>query len=318
MKKVRVALIGAGVMANSVHYPSLVEMEDVEILGLCDLIPEKLKVTAEKFKISQTFTDYKEMLAKTSPDAVYILMPPHHLFDIVIFCLQNGLHIFIEKPPGITLNQTKEMAKLAEKKAVFTMVSFQRRFAPVMVKAKEIVREKSEILQCQANFFKYYSGGPYYNGAVDILTCDAIHSVDILRWMAGEVKKVCGSVRALFADYDNSFNALLEFENGAIGFLSTNWMSGKRIYSVEMHARGIVAFVDPEDKAIIYKDGKEEPKILLSKEVAQSNQLHKFAGFYSENRHFIDCIKEKKLPETNFSDAVKTMELVERIYRSQV
>ncbi len=64
----------------------------------------------------------------------------------------------------------------------------------------------------------------------DILTCDAIHSVDNLRWMGGEVKKIISSVKNLYAEYDNAFNALLEFENGAVGMLITNWVVGKRIF----------------------------------------------------------------------------------------
>jgi len=318
MNKVKVALIGAGNMANNMHYPSLVEFEDVEIVGLCDLVEEKLKKTAEKFKISRTYTEYKKMIEETAPDAIYVLMPPHHFFDIAVFCLQQGLHTFVEKPPGITKEQTRQMANLAEKKGCLTMAGFQRRFAPVMVKAKKEIEKKGQILQCQANFFKYYSGKPYYDGATDILTSDAIHSVDILRWMAGEPKKVVSSVRSLFAEFDNSFNAFIEFESGAVGFLSTNWISGTRIYSVEMHGKGICAFVDPEKEAVIYRDGNDEAEVLKSAEVAGSEEIFKLAGFYSENRHFIDCIKEKKLPQTNFHDALKTMEFVNMIYHSQI
>lgn len=316
--KVKVALIGAGGMANAVHYPSLVEFDDIEIVGLCDLDVNKLKTTAEKFKISKTFADYKEMIDKISPDAVYILMPPHHLFDLVIECLNRKLHVFIEKPPGITKEQTKQIAILAEKNKCRTMVSFQRRFSPVTVKARKIVEERGPITQCLANFVKNYTGGPYYKGATDILTSDVIHSVDNLRWIGGEVKKVRASVRSLYTEYDNSFNAIIEFENGAIGFLVSNFIVGKRIFSLEMHAKGISAYIEPEKQAVIYKDNNEEGTVLVSSEVAGSNDFHKIAGFYAENRHFIDCIKENKNPMTNFSDALKTMELVDRIYHSQL
>ena len=50
-KRVRLALIGAGGMANSVHYPSLAEMDDVELVALCDLVEDKLHSTADKFGI---------------------------------------------------------------------------------------------------------------------------------------------------------------------------------------------------------------------------------------------------------------------------
>ena len=317
-EKIRLALIGAGNMANSAHYPSLAEFPDVEMAGLCDLVEEKLITTAKKFKIKHTFTDYKKMLDEIKPDSVYILMPPHLLFDLVIESLNRRLNVFIEKPPGITTEQTKNMARLAEKNNCLTMVGFQRRFCPVIVEARKKVEERGPIIQCVARFMKNYFAGPYYNGAIDILTSDAIHAVDILRWMGGEVKKIVSSVKNFYAEYKNSFNALLEFENGAVGMLLANWVTGKRIFQVEMHAKGISAFAEPDDKAVIYKDNEEKGEIILTQEAVKSKEKHKYTGFFAENRHFINCLKEGKQPMTNFADSVRTMELVDRIYHSQI
>jgi virulence factor len=122
----------------------------------------------------------------------------------------------------------------------------------------------------------------------------------------------------LHAEYDNSFNALLKFENGAAGFLLTNWVVGKRVHTFEMHAKGISAFIDADDKAVIYSDNKPEGQILKAQEVAVGTENYISYGFCSENRHFIDCVKQKRMPDTNFADALKTMELVERIYGSQI
>lgn len=321
MDKVKIGCIGAGSLANNKHYPSLFEMEDAEIVGISDLSVERMDQTASKFNIKNKFTDYKELIEKTSPEGVYIIMPPYHLYDIAAYCLNLGLHVFIEKPPGVTKDQTRQMANIAEKKGALTMVGFQRRFSPVFVEAKRQVDERGGILQCQANFFKNNVGkGPYYQGAIDVLTCDAIHAVDILRWMGGEVKKVASVVSSLFADYDNRFCALMEFENGAAGYLSTNWVSGKRVYSVEMHGKGILAFADPEDSAQIYKDGNDDAEIVKAEGITGEKDPNSYrnTGFLQENRHFIDCIKTKTLPETNFRDAYKTMELVDRIYHSLI
>lgn len=318
MEKVRIGFIGAGGMANAVHYPSLAKMEDVEIVGICDLDEKRLNETAEKYHIKNRFTNYKEMLRKIELDAIYIIMPPHHLFDIAIECLKNKMNIFIEKPPGVTKEQTRQMALLADKNKCLTMVSFQRRFSPVTVKSRSIVEKRGPIIQCMATFVKNYTGGPYYEGASDILTCDVIHAVDNLRWMGGEVKKLRASVRSLYADYNNSFNAIMEFENGAIGFLVSNFIVGKRIFSQEIHAKGISAYIEPEVRAVIYKDNKDEGMVLESSEVAGGKDLYQIAGFYAENRHFIDCLKVKKNPVTDFADAYKTMELVDRIYHSEI
>lgn len=145
------------------------------------------------------------------------------------------------------------------------------------------------------------------------MTSDGIHAVDTLRWMAGEPKNVTSIVRDLYADYENSFNALIGFKNGCVGFLATNWAVGKRVHIFEMHAKGISAFVDPNEKAVIYSDNKEEGRVMRTTEVAGSDEFSKYYGYYAENRHFIDCIKECRQPETNFEDAVKSMQLVEDI-----
>jgi len=76
--------------------------------------------------------------------------------------------------------------------------------------------------------------------------------------------------------------------------------------------------VEPEVKSLIYKDNQENGKITLAKDAAGSEEFHKIAGFFAENRHFIDCIKKGRQPSTNFSDAVRTMELVDRIYHSRI
>ena len=154
MNRIKIALIGGGGMANGVHYPSLAAFDDVELVGLCDLVPSRLGATAERFQIENTFTDYKQMLEATNPDAVYVLMPPQHLFAPVIHCLSQGHHVFIEKPPGLTLHQVQEMTLAAERHNCKTMVGFNRRFIPLMRQVKAIVEEKGPIIQCMSTFHK--------------------------------------------------------------------------------------------------------------------------------------------------------------------
>jgi predicted dehydrogenase len=317
METVRVGFVGAGGVANWLHYPSLAQMPDVKIQAISELNEERMRKTAEKYKVEGTFPNYREMLAKAEIDAVYVIMPPHHLFDIVIQCLNAKKHVFIEKPPGVTREQTYQMAKCAERNGALTMVGFNRRFIPVMLKARQIVEERGPIIHCLATFYKNHDK-PFWDGAVDILTADGIHSVDMLRWMGGEVKSVASSVGRYYMDAADAFNAVLKFDGGATGLLVTNWAVGGRQHTFEMHAKGISAFCNPDEKVLIYKDNKPEPEVLKADEVAGSKDKLKFYGFFGENRHFIDCVKAGRQPQTHFGDAVKTMELVDRIFRSQI
>ena len=155
---------------------------------------------------------------------------------------------------------------------------------------------------------------------MDILTCDAGHAVDTLRWMAGgEALEVASDVRRLLAAHYTSHYALVTFSSEATGAFLTNWMTGRRFFTVEMHGPGISAFVDPEEGGSIFADGETEPvRALDPAELTGSSEPYRAYGFFDENRHFIDCVQTGEQPETNFEDAVKTMELVDKIYAGQI
>ena len=320
-KKIKVAIIGAGGRAVSTHYPALDAMPDVTIAAVCELNQERMNKVADQYQIEGRFLNYREMIETTAPDAVYAIMPPHHLYDVAATCMEMKQNVFIEKPPAITTEQTRQMAILAEKHGCLTGVTFQRRFSPALTEAKRICEERGPIHSCVATFYKNAMGaGPYYKGAIDILRCDAIHAVDTLRWMAGgDLISVASDVRRLLATHCTSHLALATFDSGATGVLLTNWMTGRRFFTVEMHAPGISAFVDPEEGGAIYADGKIEPMQKLDPaEVSGSAEPWKAYGGYDTNRHFMDCVKSGKQPQTNFEDAVKTMELVDKIYAGQI
>lgn len=318
--KVRCALIGAGGMANSVHYPSLAEMDDVELVGLCDLVEEKCHATADKFEIDYRSGDYKKMIEDLDPDAVWVLMPPHHLFDVVVHCLSEGLNVFIEKPPAVTTYQVQAFADLADTNNCLTMTGFNRRFIPLLQQVRDRILERGNMIQAVSTFYKWHTAGRYYNGAIDILYCDAIHAVDTLRWMGGDVEEVVSDIKHNGREFETSWLAMTRHTSGCTGVLLTNWMVGGRVHTFEMHGRGISAFCnpDPERGATIHIDGELCAEEISTEEAAGSDQRHHTYGFFGENRHFIDCIQQNVEPETCFADAVKTMELADRIYANQM
>jgi len=69
------------------------------------------------------------------PRAVYVLMPPHHLYDIVVEDLRRRRDVFIEKPPAVTTFQTASLSRLAERNGCITVVGVNRRYAPMLTSA---------------------------------------------------------------------------------------------------------------------------------------------------------------------------------------
>ena len=324
MDKIKVALIGAGKMARTVHYPSVAMFEDVEIVGLCDLKAEPLGEVAVMFDIANTFSDYRKMLDETEPDAVYCLMPPHCLFDVAADVLQRGKHLFLEKPPGASTFQAQCLAKIAEDQGVVTAVGFQRRYHPLLDRCWEEVKKKGPVHQVVACFYKNTPPGPchpYFRGAIDILRCDAIHAVDALRYYCGlsEVASVASEVRQLDGWYANSFNAIVHFENDAVGVLLANWRTGRRFFKVEFHACGASAFADGDAQGDVWIDNKDEPALSMNcEQAAGSKEKHLAQGFHAENRAFIDAVRKGRPPHNSLPDSVKTMQLADMIYESAI
>ena len=321
---VRVAFIGAGNLANGVHYPSLASLPDVEITATCDLIEDKARATAERFGIPRIYTDHRQMLTEVDPQAVYVVMPPQHLFDPASDVLQQGRHLFTEKPLGMTAHQAQMLAYFAQKHSCLTAVGFQRRHIPALRAFKQRIEERGPIHQATVSFLKSFDRSQpaaHYGGVIDNLTVDGCHAVDLLRFLCGgEVEQVSAYVRKRYVPgpVANEFTAMVGFSSGAVGILNSSYATGRRIFRAEFHGPAITAYVDADRDSYIVADNGE-PEVYDSQEFGTAggapggNPLH-WKGQWHENRHFIDCIKEGRQPLTNFAESAKTMELVERIH----
>src|SRR5579859_2979473 len=149
-----VGFIGAGSLANRMHYPSVSEVRGARIAAICDLDQARLDQTADRYDVSQRYRDYHEMLANEALDAVYVIMPPMGLPQIVIDCLRAGKHVFMEKPPGVSTDACAAMLDVAERHGLKTMVGFNRRFAYVVAESKRRVEAVGHVTQAMAEFHK--------------------------------------------------------------------------------------------------------------------------------------------------------------------
>lgn len=331
-QKLRIALICGEGPATLLHLPGLITMSDTQIVGLTTLPNTRLPKALEEADIPRYENGYTRMIEKTKPDAVYAIISPLNRYDIASTILEMGCNLFINKPPAITTEQIRQLDLLAQKNNAITGVVFYRRYSPIVRQGKILCETKGPVHSAVATFYKNSVGrGPYAKGGIDALTSDAIHAVDTLRYLCGgEVESVASNVRRLGADYCNAHEALVKFSSGAIGTILTNFMCGRRMFTVEIHSPGISCFADLEEGGRIFADGKTEPTKHLAPLTAEHNadyyrsfgigeiNIPKATWHTAVNHHFLDCIRKNKQPETSFSDALKTMELVDAIYRSQI
>jgi virulence factor len=311
MERLRAAVIGAGGMANRVHYPSLSSFTDVEVAAICDLDPDRLESTAKRWSVAQRFTDYRDMVDKVQPDAVYAIGQPHMMYDVWTWCLEQGCNLYIEKPPGLTLHQAEMLAYLAEEHGAVTQVSFQRRSSPLLQKARELCLERGPVVHAVCEFYKF--APTPFTGARDHMMDDGVHGIDTLRWACdGDVIGVDSHCRRVGTPDVNWIGAMLYFDNGSVGVLINSWSSGRRLFRVQLHADGVFAEVDPEVEARVFAEGDTEGQRYTAQEVAGSDELWANGGFRAKHREFVDSILTgKDITSSPLRDAVKTMEVAE-------
>ncbi len=336
MKKLDIAVIGAGGIARNVHLPSLAEMEDVNLVAICDIVEERAAAMAEQYGIPRVYTLYQAMLAQENLDAVFVLVEPGNLYHVVWHCLDAGLDTCMEKPPGVTLYQAESLARKADAAQCILQVGFNRRHIPLVRHVKELVEARTRITQVEGCFLKF-GNAAFDRGSLSAFPSDTIHAVDLVRWLAGGTPEKVALVTGQYDDeVVNAWNGVFRFDNGVIGTLKANYKTGGRIHRFEVHGPGLSAYINLGfggaacDAVLLAHEGEiryslaatgaaEQGIVTLDgMDLVGSEDFYKYYGFYQEDRHFIDCVREGARPETDIHDAVKTMRFVELLLSSDL
>jgi len=334
---VRVAVIGAGGIARSAHLPSLAEMDDVEVAAICDFVQPKAAEQADAHGIPAVYTLYRDMLEAEgdSLDAVFVLVEPSNLFDVVWHCLDSGFPVFMEKPPGLNVFQCASLARKSAESGKILQVGFNRRHIPLVRRVKEIMDEHTTINQVEGCFFKFGSAA-FDHGGVSAFESDVIHAIDLVRWFSGGAATKAATVQGSSDEpVANRWSSVIRFDNGVTGIIKGNYRTGGRVHKFEVHGSGLSAYIDlgfgtaaceatmlAHEGKVSYSlaargaEGRDVERIDGMEMAGES--FHRYYGFYYEDRHFIDCVREGRQPETSIADAVKSMELAEMIRSSTI
>lgn len=314
----KIGVVGCGNFANAVHFPSFAELDDVELVAVCDRDESRMKEAADKYGPRAAYTDYNKMLAEQELDGVHVLVWPKHLKTIALELIGAGQNVFVEKPPGMDLGECEEMAAAAEKAGVLTMCGFNRRFAPLTLEAKRRVEERGSLTHAVATFHKYMTK-PYDDDIPhSILRYDVMHHVDFLCWLGGgePVELHSHVARDGGEGFSTRHVALMRFEGGMTAFLNSSFHSGARVEKFEMHARGAHAEVEPQTEATVWVEGAEPVKIAIG-DVADGSVMYRRAGYLQENAYWLECLAEKREPHCSLRNCLPAMRTVEKMIAAE-
>jgi len=310
----RTGFIGAGRRATRAHYPTIHQIDNIALEAVAELDEGRMLSVADKYQIPNTFVDYEKMLNEVELDAVYVVMSDTLVTPIALESMRAGKHVFIEKPPGANTSETQVLLDAAEANGVYCMVGYQRRFAAVTREAMRLVGARGPVTLAIGEFHKDLLGSELPPPA-ETLWSDVCHVVDLVRFMVGsEAVEVTAYQDAYQSAWLNSYNALIRFDNDAVGIVTANRASGGRDLRSELHGIGVGCYMRIPDQIEVRQDNEEAVVVSGAKLAgAEPNDVNALDGALAMHRHFADCIRDGVTPSTDVRDVINTSHLVDRL-----
>lgn len=265
MKKLKAGVIGCGVI-SSIYLKNCQTFRSVEIEACADLNKERAQKQAKAFGV-QRVLEVEELLKDPAIDIVINLTIPAAHAEICLAALENGKHVYVEKPLAISLEDAKKIKELAEKKQLFVGGAPDTFLGGGLQTCKKIISDGligrpiaanaffmnngPEDWHANPDFFYQYGAGPMFDMGPYYLTA--------LITLIGPFKRVTGSASMSFNERETPqgrkipvevpthIAGVIDFENGAVGTLVTSFDSwGDELPKIEIYGEfGTLSVPDP-------------------------------------------------------------------------
>jgi len=229
---IKAGIIGLGKMGIS-HCSILNAHPGVNMVGACDT-SKFLRWMLGKYSSILVFDDYKKMISEQKPDCLFIATPTSSHFEIAKYCLENGIHLFLEKPCCLTYGDTAILRDLARSKNLLIQVGYHNRYLGTFREVKRLVDEGElgEIYHFVAEAYgpvvvkekeetwrsdRKEGGGCLYDYAS--------HVINLTNFILGDIDKVSGTLlKSIFSkNVEDGVYSNLHLANGISGHLAVSW-----------------------------------------------------------------------------------------------
>ncbi len=318
-KVTKVAMIGAGQRSVS-HMAALSQIPDVRVVALADLDTDRAREAQAKANQRRAdtsdpfdaaiFTDYRDMLEQTTPDCVYLCLPPFVHGQIDHDLIDYGKPIFFEKPVALDMSLANEIADHLAEQQIINAAGYQKRYSSAVRNPKAMLAGQP-IGMAIAIRLSGLPGTPWWRmqeKSGGMLTEQHTHAVDLMRFLCGEIESVyaVGSNQLSQAVPDlNIFDmnaCTVRFANGAPGMIGNSCAApaGGRLYPphrVQVVAADMVLNVN-ESRSEVHRAGQPIEEILPD---ADDGDLM--------NRAFIESVRSGKQDGilSDYADAARTL-----------
>lgn len=323
---IKVALIGFGGIAKAAHlvaYLTLAQKGIVELVSVCDIVPERFE---EKMEINlggndlelgenvRKYTDWREMLANEDVDIVDICLPTYLHADTTIEVLGMGYNVLCEKPMSLSYEDCCRMVEAANKSGKKLMIGQCLRFSNKYNYLKKIVEENT-FGAVKTGVFRRMSGPPVwgwdnwfmdYNRSQGCITDMHIHDIDMIRYVFGEPTAVSCCTQDIYSRKDLAHSTLKykDFTVLAIG----DWSQEGLPFTAEFRVAFENATVDySNDTVTVYPRGGE----------AFKPEIEDDDFYFNEIKFFVENIASGEENVVNTPEsAAKSVKLIQALIES--
>lgn len=310
----RCAVIGLGI--GVAHAKVLAGMEDVELVGVCDLRRDKAEEVAHACG-TDAFEEWEEMIARARPEAVCLCTNPASHLPIGAALAAAGIHVLCEKPMAPTVEQCLALAEACDDARVVLMIAQKKRFAAAIAFLREHVG--GDFGRPISLNYRYHPGQvpkdwfwDEDDGGGPILE-NAVHVFDTLRYVVGEISALRGIGGNLLvtqrAPQIDIALGLIEFENGCIGAVelgtASEWCIADEEFFIAcegaiVRCRG--GFDRPDEVLYVHRE-EQQPRTFTVEYSGENTQR----DFGAEISHFLDCIRTGASPLVSGWDAARSV-----------
>lgn len=305
MKKLGVAVIGTGFWGRN-HARVFKELEETELLAVCDINAERAKNVAKQFGV-RAYTSMGKLLKRKDIEAVSNCVWSLNLAKETLKTLKAGKHVLVEKPMATNVKQAEKLLETAEEEGLHLSVGFLMRFIPGIQHMKNAIEDKT-IGNLVCATAKRVSEWPERIGDIGVVKDTAIHDIDIIRYLFGEepiaVYAKTGSMK--YKKFEDYAQIMLTFEGGKSAFIESNWLTPYKTRTLVVTGSKAIMKLDYITQELTIEDAKKtiQPRYPWQEPLKL------------ELQHFANCILKKEKPLITGTDGLKALQIAEAALKS--
>ena len=308
---IRLALIGCGEHSRLSHAAPLARYAalnpgDLELVATCDLNLNRAKDFCGEFGFARAYSDIETMLSHESVDGCVCVMPMERIVDLAVMMLERKIPSVIEKPLGVTRGESERLAEVARQTGTPHMVSVNRRFMPYLNQAKSWASNIGPLQYVRATQVRHA------RDESDFIWSTAIHVLDALRHVAGEVAEFETEVRRPVSQVGFSttwYIVTLRFESGTIGRIEVLPTAGMVEESYDLFGEGFRARVVAGSGVQRSLHGWRNGELTLEECSPETDPEDLRNGAYEEVVEFVRALKTGERPWPSVEDILPSAQI---------